>query len=308
MNGSARSSAGLVWGHQRLVWWVFVVNLVLAFLGSLPARVTLSAVLDHSLESARLVTGFDITGFALMLERPDVSMKTAAPTAVGAVLVFLVYLLFIDGGVVAVFLDDRKMSRSEFFENSGLFFWRMVRLALYSLVPFALLAAAHGGIHGWADKLSSDAPQERLGFFVDAGSNLVILVVALFVRMWFDVTQAYVVRDNERQLLRVLGRSFKIVFKSGRLFGEYVAIGLFAVATFGVGIWIWLGVPHSASGVSFLVLEVVTLTQIASRLWMKAASARWVSLLPSEVAMAVPALETPAVESGRPVVEPGYSE
>jgi hypothetical protein len=50
----------------------------------------------------------------------------------------------------------------------------------------------------------------------------------------------------------------------------------------------------------------VTLTQIASRLWMKAASARWVSLLPSEVAMAegpIPAWEAPPAAS-----EPGYSE
>jgi len=302
MNGSARNSAGLVWRHQRLVWWVFAVNLVLAWLASLPARVTLSAVLDHSLESARLVTGFDIAGFALMLERPDVPMKTMAPMAVGAVLVFLVYLLFIDGGVVAVFLDDRKMSRSEFFEDSGLFFWRMVRLALYSMVLFGLLAAAHGGIHGWADKLSSDAPRERLGFLVDAGSMLLIVLVALFVRMWFDMTQAYVVRNNERQLLRVVLRGFKVAFKSGKLFAEYVAIGLFAAVTFGLGIWIWLGVPHAASGLSFLVLEAVTLAQIASRLWMKAASARRVSLLPGEMAMA----EGPALET--PVVEPRYSE
>ncbi len=305
MHGTTRSAAGLVWGHQRLVWWVFAVNLVLAWLASLPARVTLSAVLDHSLESARMVTGFDITAFALMLERPDVSMKAAAPTAVGAVVVFLVYLLFIDGGVMAVFLDDRKMSRSEFFENSGLFFWRMVRLAMYSLIPFALLAAAHGGIHGWADKLSSDAPQERLGFFVEVGSNLVIVLVALFVRMWFDMTQAYVVRDNERQLLRVLGRTLKIAFKSGRLFAEYVAIAVFAVATFAVGVWIWSGVPHAATGVSFLLLEAVTLTQIAARLWMKAAGARWVSLLPSEVAVAegpITAWEAP------PTAEPGKSE
>ena len=70
MNGSVRSSAGLVWRHQRLVWWIFAVNLVLAWLSSLPARATLSTVLDHSLESAKLVTGFDIGTFVLLLERP----------------------------------------------------------------------------------------------------------------------------------------------------------------------------------------------------------------------------------------------
>ena len=167
MNGSVRSSAGLVWRHQRLVWWIFAVNLLLAWLASLPARATLSAVLDHSLESARLVNGFDVGALALLLFRPDVPTAALAPSAVGAAVVFLVYLLFLDGGIFAVYLDDRKLSRAEFFENSGLFFWRMLRLALYSLVPFAIAAAVNGGLAGWAGKLSSDAPQERLGFFVN---------------------------------------------------------------------------------------------------------------------------------------------
>lgn len=280
MNDRVRSSAGLVWRHQRIVWWIFAVNLLLAWLASLPVRATLSAVLDHSLASAKLVTGFDIGTFVLLLERPEVSARSLAPGAIGATLIFLVYLLLIDGGVVTVYLEDRKLSRAEFFENSGLFFWRMARLALYSLIPFGLLAVADGGIAGFAGKLSSDAPQERLGFFVSVGSKLVLLLAALFVRLCFDLAQAQVVRDNERGLLRALWRSLKLAFSSGILFAKYLGVGLFAAVTFAIGIGIWLYLPHSATGVSFLVLELIALTQIASRLWLKAVSARWIALLP----------------------------
>jgi hypothetical protein len=270
----------LVWRHQRIVWWIFAVNLLLAWLASLPVRATLSAVLDHSLASAKLVTGFDIGTFVLLLERPEVSARSLAPGAIGATLIFLVYLLLIDGGVVTVYLEDRKLSRAEFFENSGLFFWRMARLALYSLIPFGLLAVADGGIAGFAGKLSSDAPQERLGFFVSVGSKLVLLLAALFVRLCFDLAQAQVVRDNERGLLRALWRSLKLAFSSGILFAKYLGVGLFAAVTFAIGIGIWLYLPHSATGVSFLVLELIALTQVASRLWLKAVSARWIALLP----------------------------
>jgi hypothetical protein len=280
MNGSVRSSAGLLWRHQRLVWWIFAVNLVMAWAVSLPVRATLSSVLDHSLESAKLVTGFDIGTLVLMLERPDVSARALAPGVFGAGLVFLFYLLLIDGGVFAVLLDDRKLSREEFFENSGLFFWRMVRLALFSLVPFGLLIAANFAIADYAGKLSSDAPWERLGFFVNVAGRLVIVLVALFVRLWFDLTQARVVLGNERRLVRVLFDSLGLAFRSGKLYAEYIGIGLFATGTFAIGIGVWAYLPHSAMGASFVVLELVTLTQIASRLWFKAASARWVALLP----------------------------
>jgi hypothetical protein len=306
----------LVWRHQRLVWWIFVLNMVLAWLGSLPARVTLSSVLDHSLESANLVNGFDVGTFVLMLERPDVPKAELAPAALGVTLVFLVYLLFIDGGVFSVFLDDRKLSRAEFFENAGLFFWRMVRLTLYSVIPFGLLVAAHGGINSYAEKLSSDAPQERLGFFVNLACGVLLLIVALFVRMWFDLTQACVVRDNERMVFRTLLRNLKLALHSGKLFASYLGIGLFAVATFGIGVGIWVLLPHRAMGASFVVLELVTIKQIAYRLWLKAASARWVALGTGEAALPltpepVPAVEAPAhliTDVPPPLPDPPFSE
>ncbi len=286
MNGSVRSSAGLVWRHQRMLWWIFVMNLVIAWLSSLPARATLSAVLDHSLESTKLVTGFDVGTLALMLERPDVSTRALAPGAISAALIFVVYLLFIDGGVLRVFLEDRELSRAEFFENAGLFFWRMLRLGLYSVVPFGLLMAAGGGLSGYAETLSRDAPQERLGFFVNVAGQLVIIVVALWVRMWFDLTQAWmvsgVIGDDEHKILRGLARSLRLALRSGKLFAGYIGIGWFAVVTLGAGVGVWIYLPHAAMGRSFLVLELVTITQIASRLWMKAASARWIALLPVE--------------------------
>ncbi len=299
MNGRFRSAAGMVWRHQRLVWWIFAVNLMIAGLSSLPARATLTAVLDHSLESARLVRGFDLGTLGLLLERPDVSARALAPGAFGAAVTFLVYLLFINGGVFRVFLEDRKLSRAEFFENAGYFFWRMLRLALYSALPFGLLMAAGAGLSGYAEKLSRNAPQDRLGFFVNVAGKLAIVVVALWVRMWFDLAQARVVQDNLRKLLRVLARSMEVAWRSGRLFASYLGIGLFAAATFGAGVGIWVGLPHTATFASFLVLELVTVTQIASRLWMKAASARWVALLPAEAAVPRSPVEatTPSVEA-----------
>ena len=299
MNGSVRSSAGLVWRHQRLVWWIFAVNLGIAWLSSLPARATLRAVLDHSLESARLVTGFDVGALALLAERPDVQPRALAPSAIAAALIFLVYMLFIDGGVLTVYLEDRELSRAEFFENAGLFFWRMVRLALYSAAPFGLLMAAGGEISGWAETLSHDASPERLGFLVSVASKLVMFFLALWVRMWFDLAQAEVVGNDHRKVLRTVARGLRVALHSSRLFASYLGIGCFAVATFGAGVGVWIYLPHAAMGRSFLVLELVTLTQIGARLWMKAASARWVALLPVQAILPPPQVN----ESFAPALE-----
>ncbi len=291
MSGSVRSSAGLVWRHQRLLWWIFAVNLTLAWLGSLPVRATLSAVLDRSLESAKLVTGFDVSTLVLLMERPEVQLPKLAPGTVGAAAIFLLAMLMMDGGVFSVYLEDRKLSRQEFFGSCGLYFWRMVRLALYSVVPFGALLAAEIAMGVYAGKFSGDAPQERLGFFLNVASKLLIVLVALLVRLWFDLAQARVVNGNARRLFRELWRSFKATFRSG-LYWKYLGIATFAAASMAAGVWVWAMLPHAAVGASFVVLELVTVVQIASRLWMKAASARWVALQSDEFAMGAVALET----------------
>jgi hypothetical protein len=300
MSGSVRSGAGLLWRHQRLVWWIFAVNLTIAWLSSLSARAMLSKVLDHSLESAKLVTGFNLGALVLMLERPDVQMGSLTSDMLGASLIFLVYLLFIDGGVLTVYLEDRKLSRAEFFENAGLFFWRMVRLSLYSLIPFALLGAAHSGINNAAGRLASDAAPERLGFYVQVGGGLVIALLALLVRLWFDLAQARVVRDGERQIFRTLLHSFKPAFTSG-LYVKYVGIGLLGMLAFAAGTGVWVYLPHQAAAASFVVLELVTVTAIATRLWLKATSASWVALQPSGAAVTA----APPSESSAPASEDG---
>jgi hypothetical protein len=301
MYGSVRSAWGLLWRHQRLLWWIFAVNLVLAWLGSLSVRATLSAVIGHSLAAAGLVQGFDVGTFLGILGRPDVNTGAATAPMFGSALIMLIYLLFIDGGLFAVYLEDRKLSRAEFFENSGLYFWRMLRLALYSLPFFGIVAAVNGAGSAIGGKLSNDAAPERLGFFVQMGGLLLAMLLGLVVRLWFDLTQARVVHENERRLLRTLFHSFRLVFSSG-LYLRYLGIGVSGLAGFAAGVWLWLYVPHRDMIGSFAVWEIVVLWTIATRLWMKASSARWVALQPAAQVASTP-FHAPPPEMPEPVVE-----
>ncbi len=255
------------------------MNLALAWLGSLPVRATLSPLLDHSSESAKLVTGFDVSTLVMLLEQPEVQMRSLVPGAMSAAAIFLLAMLMIDGGVLAVYLEDRKLSGEEFFGSCGLYFWRMVRLALYAMVPFAVLMAAGGAVASHTGKLSHDAPQERLGFFINVASKLAIVLILLLLRLWFDLAQARVVHRGERRILRELWCSLKPAFRSG-LYAQYLGIAVIGAVSMAIGIWVWVSLPHRAIGASFVVLELVTIFHIASRLWMKAASARWVALQP----------------------------
>lgn len=122
MNRPIRDGFFLVWRHQRIVWWIFFVNLVLAFLASITPRIILHPVLDKSLYSEQLSKGFDLSVFGELLSRPDISATPWATSSFVVGVIFLFYMLFLSGGLLSAYQHDRKFTRGQFFEFCGDFF------------------------------------------------------------------------------------------------------------------------------------------------------------------------------------------
>ena len=55
--GLVAAGAALVWRRQRVLWWVFAVNLVIGLLGAAGARAQLNKLLQHSLAGEGLSQG-----------------------------------------------------------------------------------------------------------------------------------------------------------------------------------------------------------------------------------------------------------
>ena len=298
--GIFSESARLLLRHQRIVWWLFFVGLVLAGLGSIPTRVAVGSVLNHSMAAGHLVEGFDAPAFAELLAMPEVPLPALASAAVAPTVVYAVFLLFVMGGILSVYREDRKLSKAEFFENSGAWFWRMVRTMLISLIPFGMVAILFSIVRRVSDRLV-ESPSERLSWFVLWGGALVVGLIALWVRTWFDLAQARAVARNERGMIRNALEAVRLV--SAKLYGTYVGITAIRIALVLAGLWLWSLVPHAATTVSFLVLQAVILVHIALRLWQRAASVAWYERYGPP--LFVPA---PASAAAQPIPEPARPE
>ena len=69
--GLVAAGASLVWRHQRVLWWVFAVNVILSALGAAPAHHQLEEVLGHSLAGQPLTKGFDLGMFLELVRVPE---------------------------------------------------------------------------------------------------------------------------------------------------------------------------------------------------------------------------------------------
>ena len=274
--GLVAAGAGLVWRRQRILWWVYVVNLVLGGLGAAGAARILSEYLGHSLAGEQLVNRFDLGMFAELITRPEVSLMRTSGSSVVFAALFALFMLFIGGGILEVYRQDRKLSSEEFFAASGAFFWRFFRLMLLSLIPFGILQGINGGISSMADKIGDKAVSDQTGFYIQMTGGIIILLLALFVRLWFDIAQVRAVVQHERGMWRNMWKALGITRRQkGALFWMYFKISLFAWICLLLAAWLWTKLPPRAIWTTFLLFELLMLTQLAARLWQKASAVVW---------------------------------
>ena len=308
--GLIGGGAGLVWRRQSVLWWIFAVNLLLALAGTLPMAARAGAVLNNSLESAKLVHGMDLPALASLAMDPSHPLSSGMP-ALGFAAVFFVFMLFIEGGLLEFYRLDRKLTRAEFFGACGAFFWRFIRLLLYSLILLIPIYVAAQFVIERSGRLARDAEPPLAGFWFEVGGLLVVLFLLMAVRLWFDIAQVDAVRQGERAMRRSLRRAVSALRgKFWRLFWVFFRIQLVAWVFLAVAFWVWARhVRPESIRVSFLLSQAVLLVWLGTRLWQRASETLWYAqqfTAPAPVAPEV--LVTPPFVSEPPPPEAGSPE
>ena len=134
-------------------------------------------------------TDFDLGIFLELVTQPDVKLFSHS----GGVFIFaglyFFFLLFITPGIIATYLQDRRLTTGEFFAAAGNFFWVFVRLALWSLIPFILVNLLFEGVHRLANYVGDRAVADQTGFYILIIGSHSRSVAFVWVRLWFDLAQ-----------------------------------------------------------------------------------------------------------------------
>jgi hypothetical protein len=272
-----RQGAYLLWRRQRVLWWLYGVNLFLGLIGTLPMANNVAAVLNHSLAAEHLVKGFDLSFLAELAAQPTHPFSVAAPASILLAFVFFALWLLFEGGILETYQRDSRLTTSEFFEACGRMFWRFVRLLICMLILLAPLVIAARGVKSWWDKLATDSPHAMMGFWVEVAGLLVLALLLMAVRLWFDLAQVRAVAENERAAHRTLVHALRLTLANfTTLFGIYLRISLITWAFSAAAFWAWIKlVQPEWIGVSFLMGQAVLLVCLGMRLWQRASEMLW---------------------------------
>lgn len=275
-SGILAEGARRVWRYQRVLWWVFIVNFVLAMFSAIPFSARLEKVVGHSAHTGLLADGFDMGAFLELSSNPDAAFWSGTTSSVLLALIFFIFAMFLTGGILETYRAPRKLTTGEFFHVCGEFFWRWVRLLIFMLIVLTPICILAYYISDWSGTLSDDAPQEKLGFWVDVIGFVLVLFLMMTVRLWFDMAQVRAVAIGERTMRRTCVRAALLTFGNfGSLFWLYFGISFLAWLGLALTLWIWVKIPGQHSGLSALLFEVLLLWWIGTRLWQRASETVW---------------------------------
>jgi hypothetical protein len=275
--GTFFSGAGLVWKWQRLLWWIFAVNLIFALFAVHGVVDHLGEKLDHSSASQAFVHGFDISALASLAAQPDSPFDGMASAPLHFSVVFMIFMLFITGGILATYLRDERPQTGIFFESCGYHFWRFVRLLIYMLIvflPVGGLIALAGVMYNRIDDRSI-SPFPAVHFF--EGAAIVILFLLIVIRIWFDLAQVIAVADDEKRMHRALRRAFSLlVHNFFSLLWLYLRVSIIAWVIVGLCLRLWMmGLRPESTVAAFLLSQLMLIVWIATRLWQRASESIW---------------------------------
>src|SRR5208282_266414 len=271
-SGVFLGGAGLVWRRQRVLWWVFIINLVLASYAARTVVSRVQPVLDRSLASVpQLVHGFHFAALTELGNSPE-SYLTTGPTPMYFSIVFFFFMLLATGGILEAYWRDASLSTGEFFQSGGTYFWRFFRLVIFLLIVLLPVGLIGAGLRALGNRIDEKSMSPFPWVWFGVGGIVLLTFLLMLVRLWFDIAEVIAVAESETRSRKCLRRAAGVLRRNfGRLFWLYLRISVVAWIGLAVGMHIWVHwVHHDSIKTSLFVSQLIVLFWLATRLWQRA--------------------------------------
>jgi hypothetical protein len=289
---AAFSGFGRVLGSPALVVFLWLSNVAVSVPLALSMAGSIQDSIGRSLVHENLREGFDMGWYGEFDAQAKGIEKTFAPSVVGAgpffdnleawlngglfetlpalvglgALYGLLWALFL-GGILHRYDDRRGFFRlSEFFSQGADFFFRFIRLAVFSAVLYYLVYRFAGWLFGWIESAIRDVPSETTVFAYVIAASVLVALLLTFVNMAFDYAKIATYKENRRSTILAGIQGFRLVFRNlGRALLLYYGLGFSGVLLLAAYFVIAPG-PGQASFSSVILAFLVGQAYLISKL------------------------------------------
>jgi hypothetical protein len=270
--GILASGLGRVLPNKRYIVWFYVLNVLLGLFGTAAFLNQLGPILDHSLQSERLLHGFSLDVLIEMFVRPEFgpTLASRAPAMFFSFLFLVATALFLPG-VFQGYASTYRLPREDFFRACGRNLWRYIRLMIVAGIVMIVATIALFSLHGWLERKAAESTNELLLPEARLVGLAVIFLVMTAFRIWFDLAEADIVLSDQRAVRKSIASAFRHTYRGlGRLLGSYVVATIVAAVVLlsGLLIWVKFVAPESVRG-AFVISQLTLLLLLIPRFWQR---------------------------------------
>lgn len=219
-----------------------------------------------------------VIGFAAVVDNLsaflDWDVRPVVLSAMG--IAYALLWVFLAGGLIDRFARNRATRTHAFFQASGGYFFRLLRLSAISTLIYAaiILHAHHWLLDDTFDRLTENLDTERTAFLIRIGLYAAFVSLLALVNIWFDYAKIRLVVEDRGSVLGALGAAARFVRRSG--FGTF-ALYLVDAALFGAVLMIYALVAPGATftWLAFIAGQLYIAARIAVKLVFWASEIAW---------------------------------
>ena len=235
--------------HNKKMWLLlFGLQFLLSVILILPLKSQLGQMFDHSLMGQEILQGIGANAFFEFITFHWQSVSLGLVLLVIFGLVYLCLSIFLNGGILGVFIrEDESFSANLFFGSSGLYFYRFLRLFIFSLGFIVVVLFIDSGLGRLFHWIAGDFEPLQMGFRILR--IFILLFLVFFIKMVFDYAKIRTVLLERQDMFKTGLRSWGFVFQHmGKALGLFYIVAssgliLFLIYTgfcklFGASTWL----------------------------------------------------------------------
>ena len=196
------------------VWfWVYLLNLVVAFAMAWPLKGLLGKTVGDSLAINDSLERFDYGFLSDFLREYGLGFSQLINQSWILVLVFVFFIAWLSGAIVHAFLSNQSPSASAFWQNGTKYFWRMLRMTLYFLLIQAFVFFLAYKVFSFGG-LSPFEIDTDTGLIKRFQWSLILYAVLLSITMlWSDYSKVLIVKKDQKWIFNEMIEGLIFPFK-----------------------------------------------------------------------------------------------
>jgi len=256
---------------RLLILWIIVL-LIPTIIMTFPFWQIISSQLDNSVYAGALAQQLNMNSINDILWVIMQNKFLIHGAGIGALIFTLLLSPFLSGAIVTAARSTTPLATGKLIHGGIAEYWRMFRMMICAIIPFAIAGAIIAGVMHMADGYTEKAIQESNADFVGHISLAIMIILLVIADASVEAGRAQFVHSTTRRsAFKAWWKGVMLVVKRPlSTLGFYVLIsliGLVLAAVFGL---LRLHIGH-VSTPGFIIGLIFTQLIVASTAWMKIA-------------------------------------